>query len=446
LDISGYISTLDRRLWALAWPLILTNITVPMLGLVDTAVLGHLPDPAYLGAVAVGANLFTVIYWTFGFMRMGTTGLAAQSHGRGETEALVQLLCQSLIMALAIGLGLIALQSPIFAVGLALMDAPPEITALASEYLSIRIYSAPAVLCQYALVGWMIGTHFARGPLLLLVTANLVNMVLDLLFVIGFGWNSAGVAAATLMAEYLSAFLGLWIVHKRLPGIRWTRALTGTWADYRRLFDVNRYILVRTILLLLAFAFFTAQGARQGETILAANAVLLTFLLLISTGLDGFANGAEALAGEYLGRRDRAGFIAVARTCARWSLITAGLMTLLFAGAGGLIIDLLTSIDDIASTARRYLPWLCLMPLVAVWSYLLDGLFIGATDSRPMQNTMIVSVIGVYLPLWWASRGLGNDGLWLALIGLMAARGLTLGWVYHRRLSSGAWFPGQGNA
>ena len=440
MDIRGHITTLDRRLWALAWPLILSNITVPLLGLVDTAVLGHLPDAKYLGAVAIGANLFTVVYWTFGFMRMGTTGLAAQAYGRGESDALTRLLFQSLLVAVVIGMGLILLQRPLFELGLWLMDAPPAITELAAEYAAIRIYSAPAVLCQYALVGWMIGTHYARGPLLLLLAANLVNVVLDLLFVTVFGWNSAGVATATLMAEYLSTALGLWIVRQRLPGFRWQRDLLGQWADYRRLFNVNRYIMTRTILLLLAIAFFTAQGARQGETILAANAVLLTFLLLISNALDGFANGAEAMVGETLGRQDRRTFLAVCRTCLRWSLLTALLMTALFSLAGGLIVDQLTSLKGVADTAREFLPWIWLLPLVAVWSFLLDGIFIGATDTKAMQDTMVLAVAGVYLPLWWLTQGWGNHGLWLAMLGLMAARGLFLGWVFWHRINPGQWF------
>lgn len=441
MEIRAHITTLDRRLWALAWPLILTNITVPLLGLVDTAVLGHLPEAHHLGAVAIGANLFSVLYWTFGFMRMGTTGLAAQAFGRDDQAGLARLLCQSLLMAVIIGLALILLQKPLIAIFLWLMAAPANITELAAEYAAIRIYSAPAVLCQYTLVGWMIGTHYARGPLLLMVTANLVNMVLDIVFVTVFNWNSAGVASATLIAEYLAAGLGLWIVRERLPGLRWRRALLGHWADYQRLFNVNRFIMTRTILLLLAIAFFTAQGARQGETILAANAVLLTFLLLISNALDGFANGAEALAGETLGRADRAGFLAVCRTCLRWSLITAGLITLVFVGAGGVIIDLLTSLDDVAATARQYLPWLCLMPLVAVWSFLLDGIFIAATDTRAMQNTMAASVIGIYLPVWWLTQEWGNHGLWLAMLTLMAARGLSMAWIFQRRIKQQGWLP-----
>ncbi len=315
------VTATDRRLWALAWPLMLTNLTLPLLGLVDTAVLGHLDRPEYLGAVAVGANLFTLLYWTFGFMRMGTTGLAAQAFGRRDHFGQTALLVRSLALAVAIGLVLIAVHQPLIRLGLVLMNPGPEIKALAAEYAAIRIWSAPAVLCQYTLVGWLIGTQCPRGPMLMLIVANGLNIVLDIVFVTVLGWNSRGVAMATVMAEYAATTLGFWLVLKRLPaGQRFSRALLGRLADYTAILRVNRYLLVRTVTLLLVLAFFTAQGARQGEVTLAANAVLITFLLVISNGLDGFANAAEALVGEAVGRGSRRQFRVVCRAALRWSL------------------------------------------------------------------------------------------------------------------------------
>ena len=285
----------DRRLWALAWPLMLTNLTVPLLGLVDTAVLGHLESPEYLGAVAVGANLFSILYWTFGFMRMGTTGLAAQAWGKRDNFSQVALLLRSILLATGIGLLLILFHQPLIQTGLSLMNPSDNVTELAAEYAGIRIWSAPAVLCQYTLVGWLIGTQFPRGPMIMLIAANGLNIVLDILFVTVLGWNSRGVAIATVIAEYGAAAIGFLIVLRRMPkGQGLTKALFGKLEDYLRILQVNRYIMVRTIALLLVLAFFTAQGARQGDTILAANAVLITFLLLISNALDGFANAAEA--------------------------------------------------------------------------------------------------------------------------------------------------------
>ncbi|HLT15021.1 MAG TPA: MATE family efflux transporter, partial [Marinobacter sp.] len=269
------ITGTDRRLWALAWPLMLTNLTVPLLGLVDTAVLGHLDNPEYLGAVAVGANLFSILYWTFGFMRMGTTGLAAQAWGQRDAFSQVALLVRSLMLATGIGLLLILFHRPLIALGLHLMNPSPSVAELAAEYATIRIWSAPAVLCQYTLVGWLIGTQFPRGPMVMLIIANGINIVLDVFFVTVLGWNSHGVAMATVMAEYGATVIGLVIVLKRMPdGQRLTRALFGHLSDYLRILQVNRYIMVRTIALLLVLAFFTAQGARQGDIVLAANAVL----------------------------------------------------------------------------------------------------------------------------------------------------------------------------
>ena len=435
------LPTTDRRLWALAWPLMLTNLTVPLLGLVDTAVLGHLAQPEYLGAVAIGANLFTLLYWTFGFMRMGTTGLAAQAYGRRDRFGQTALLVRSLLLAVTIGLLLILCHRPLIELGLTLMNPSPEVARLAAEYAGIRIWSAPAVLCQYTLVGWLIGTQYPRGPMLMLIAANSLNIVLDLLFVTVLGWNSRGVAMATVAAEYSAAMLGFWLVQQRLPrGQRLNRALLGQLADYVRILQVNRYILVRTVALLLVLAFFTAQGARQGDVILAANAVLITFLMMISNGLDGFANAAEAMIGEAVGQGDRAYFRTVVRAALRWSLWGSVLFTVAFVAAGPQLIALLTSIEEVRQAAWHYLPWLWSLPLAAVGGFLLDGVFIGATRTREMQNTMLFSALVVFLPIWWLTTGWGNHGLWLSLICLMLARAASMTWLFVKHSKNDTWF------
>ena len=431
----------DRHLWRLAWPLMLTNLTVPLLGLVDTAVLGHLESPEYLGAVAVGANLFSILYWTFGFMRMGTTGLAAQAYGRRDATAQTALLLRSLLLACGIALVLILLQAPLIAIGLALMNPGPDVAELAAGYAAIRIWSAPAVLCQYTLVGWLIGCQLPRGPMIMLIAANSVNIVLDVVFVTALGWNSRGVALATVIAEYGATILGLWLVWQRLPDHRASlRTLIGRLPDYLALIRVNRFIMVRTIALLLVLAFFTAQGARQGEVILAANAVLLTFLLVISNGLDGFANAAEAMVGQAVGRRSHRRFLVACRTATRWSLIGAVVFTVIFVAAGHWLIGLLTSIDEVRDTAREFLPWLWLLPATAVWGYLFDGIFIGATRTRDMQNTMLFSALLVFLPGWWLTTDWGNHGLWFALILLMVARATSMATIFMIRTRHGSWF------
>ncbi len=438
------LSVTDRRLWALAWPLMLTNLTVPLLGLVDTAVLGHLDSPEYLGAVAVGANLFSILYWTFGFMRMGTTGLAAQAWGKRDEFGQVALLVRSLVLAVGIGLLLILFHQPLIQLGLTLMNPSERVTELAAGYAAIRIWSAPAVLCQYTLVGWLIGTQFARAPMIMLIVANSLNIVLDVLFVTVFGWNSKGVAIATVIAEYSAAAIGFRLVLLRLPADQgFSRALMGQLSDYARILQVNRYIMVRTIALLLVLAFFTAQGARQGDTILAANAVLITFLLVISNGLDGFANAAEALIGEAVGKGSRRRFRLVFRTALRWSLYGSLIFTVAFVLGGRHLISLLTGIDEVRTTAWQYLPWLWALPLTAVWGFLLDGVFIGATRTRDMQNTMLFSALVVFLPVWWLTTGWGNHGLWFSLICLMVARALTMGGLFLAHSRRDRWFTPQ---
>jgi MATE family multidrug resistance protein len=435
------VSQTDRRLWALAWPLMLTNLTVPLLGLVDTAVLGHLESPQYLGAVAIGANLFSILYWTFGFMRMGTTGLAAQAWGRQDEFAQIALLLRSVLLATGIGLILILFHQPLICTGLSLMNPSETVAELASGYASIRIWSAPAVLCQYTLVGWLIGTQTPKGPMIMLIVANSLNIILDVLFVTVLGWNSAGVAIATVIAEYSAASVGFYLVLNKMPaGQRLSRALFGKVSDYLLILQVNRYIMVRTIALLLVLAFFTAQGARQGDTVLAANAVLITFLLVISNGLDGFANAAEALIGEAVGRGDRKQFRQVFRVAMRWSLWGSVLFTVAFVLGGRGLIAMLTGIEEVRQTAWLYLPWLWALPLTAVWGFLLDGVFIGATKTRDMQNTMLVSAALVFLPVWWLTTGWGNHGLWFSLISLMVARALTMGWLCLQNTRHDRWF------
>ncbi|MEH6470132.1 MAG: MATE family efflux transporter [Halopseudomonas sp.] len=425
---------MHRQMWLLAWPMILSNITVPLLGLVDTAVIGHLPDPRFLGGVAIGASLFSILYWGFGFLRMGTTGHCAQAYGAGDYNQVRLLLAQSLLIAAGLGTLLILLQQPLIGIGLWLMDPSPEVLEQAQLYSQIRIYSAPAVLANYAILGWFLGLQNSKVPLALLVCANLINILLDLLLVLGLGWGVEGVALATLCADYAALALGLWLALQRLkplPGQLQTERLTQ-WSHYRQLLQSNRYLLVRTLILLLSFAFFTAQGAQQGDVVLSANAVLLNFLLLISHGLDGFAHAIEALCGRFHGAGQRQQFLNACRSALLWSVATALAFSAFFGLAGPWLIRMLTDIPAVIATAEIYLPWLIAMPLTGVWSYLLDGIFIGANWFREMQNTMLLSALGVYLPVWYLSQPLGNHGLWLALTLLLLARGLSGGWVFIR--------------
>lgn len=425
----------QKRILSLAWPIILSNITVPLLGLVDTAVVGHLPDSRYLAGVTLGATLFSFLYWGFGFLRMGTTGLTSQAVGREAEEDVRNLLGQSLLLALVIGLALILLGSPLVTLGLGLLDGSEAATALAAEYARIRLFSAPAVLANYAILGWFLGQQNSRVTLAILVLTNGVNIALDLLFVVGLGMTSDGVAWATVIADYTALAFGLWLVSRQLRRLsgRFLRERLLSLVAYGELFRVNANLFVRTLGLLFAMAFFTSRGAAQGDTVLAANAVLLQFIMLTSYALDGFAHAAEALAGRAVGRQRFDEFGQIVRSAARFSLVTAGLAALTFALGGEWLIALLTGLPEVRATAGDYLPWMVVMPLVAVWSYLLDGVFIGATAIREMRNSIYAGLI-VYLPLWWLTTPWGNHGLWLAFLTFALVRsGVLLAYYRHHR-------------
>jgi len=420
------------QVWALAWPLMLSNITVPLLGLVDTAVIGHLPDSHHLGAVAVGSMIFSVLYWAFGFLRMGTTGMTAQALGDDNGALNRQLLAQSLILATAIGLLILLFRTPIISLALSLMDAEPIVTNEALKYSEIRILGAPAVLCNYALLGWFVGNQNTRIPLLLLLVTNIINMLLDILAVYGLGMHADGVAAATVFSEYFALILGLYLANRHLKHIssQLEIACLKRLSDYINLIAVNRYLFIRTLCILGSIAFFTAQGAKQGTDILSANAVLLNFLLLISNWLDGFAHATEALSGKYIGAKKLTTFYQSLVSALIWSVGTAALLSLAFWLAGDLIINLLTDIETVRTTAKAYLPWIIALPLIGVWSFLLDGIFVGATQFKAMQNTMLFSVFIVFLPLWWLTQDYGNQGLWFSFIAIFVARALSGGYVY----------------
>lgn len=420
------------RIWAIAWPIILSNITVPLLGLVDTAVVGHLPDSRYLAAVTLGATLFSFLYWGFGFLRMGTTGLVAQAMGRESDSDVQNLLGQSLLIAVVLGTLLITFSTPLVNLGLWLLDGSDAATPLAREYAEIRLWSAPAVLANYAILGWFLGQQNSRVTLAILLLTNTINIVLDLWFVVGLGMTSNGVAWASVIADYSALGFGGYLVLrqlKRLTGC-FSRARLLALSAYAALFNINANLFVRTLGLLFVMAFFTAQGARQGDTVLAANAVLLQFIMLTSYALDGFAHAAESLVGRAYGRRDWQELAAIVRRTAQFSFWTAGGASLAFVLVGNQLVALLTGLEEVQETAAVYLPWMVVMPLIAVWSYLLDGVFIGATAVREMRNSIFIAM-AIYLPAWWLTQGLGNHGLWLAFTLFIAMRSGVL--IYYYR-------------
>lgn len=424
-----------RQIWRLAGPIILANLSVPLLGAVDTAVMGHLPDAKFLGGVAVGAIIFNFIYWGFGFLRMGTTGLTAQAFGAKDGNELRAVFSRALMLAGAIGLLLWIIQFPLIWAGMTLFDASAEVEELARAYFQIRIWSAPAVLANYCLIGWFIGVQNTRAALILQVVLNGTNMILDLVFVLGLGMTVAGVAAATVFAEYATIAVGFILMRRTYRTIGGTGLGTNLFdpSKLKRLVALNFDIMIRTLCLIAAFAIFTRQGARYGDATLAANAVLLQFQQFLSFGLDGFAHAAEALVGGAIGAKDQQGFREAVKLTGIWAVLVAVLYTVVYAAAGGPIIGMLTDIEEVRRIADQFIIWLVISPILSVWSFMLDGIFIGATRTAEMRNAMIASLLIFLASVWLLTPSLGNHGIWLSLLLFMIVRALALA-VYYPRI------------
>ncbi|MFK7161422.1 MATE family efflux transporter [Marinospirillum sp. MEB164] len=420
-------------LWSRAWPIILSNASIPLLGLVDTAVLGHTPDSRYLAGVALGAVVFSFLYWGLGFLRMGTTGLMALASGRQDSAAMSRLLLQSLTLALVLGLLLQGVR-PWLGEIISWLDGSAEAQQLATDYASLRLWSAPAVLIQYVVLGCALGLGKTRIVLLLLVVANSLNILLDLIFVLGLGMASQGVALATLIAEVSAALLGsLWLVRQtKQLGLGWPASWSEASQGWVQLVRVNRDLMLRTLTLLLALAFFTRQGAQQGNVVLAANALLMQIIMLSSYLLDGLAQAIEGRFGQAYAR-DQQEAVRVVQAGILLSFGTGFAITLMIGLGGESLIQLLTQLPEVQETARQYLPWLWLILPLSVASYLFDGVFIGATWTQAMRDTLFFSALG-YLLIWWLLTPWGNHGLWMAFLWLNTLRGLSLGWLLYRRL------------
>jgi MATE family multidrug resistance protein len=428
----------DRDMWRIAAPMILSNISVPLLGMVDTGVMGHLDSPAYLGAVAIGSTIFTFLYIGMNFLRMGTTGIAAQRFGAEDYDGLRVALGQALIVSLSIAVLILLLQSPIQSIALGLLGGDEETRANAATYFFVRVWSAPGTLANYVLIGWFLGLQNARMPLLIFLTINVTNILLDLLFVVGLGMKIEGVALASVIAEYTALCVGLvFAAHElRRHSGHWPLARLTKPSAYRAFFSVNTNLFIRTMALMFTFAFITAQGARLGPLILAANAVLMNFQNLTSLGLDGFAHAAEAMVGKAVGQRDDHALQHTVKLTLKWSLIFALGLVALYALTGPLIVRLLTDLPDVRQTASTYLPWLVISPLVSVWCFLYDGVYVGMTRARDMRNIMLFSTFAVFVPTWYLTQSFGNHGLWFALTAFLASRGIGMHIGYRRTLGA----------
>ena len=434
-------SATDKNLWRLALPMILSNLSVPLLGLVDTAVIGHLDSPVYLGGVAVGTTTTSFLFMLLLFLRMSTTGLTAQAFGAGNKQGLARALVQPLLIAVAAGFIFILLRDPLSALASRVVGGSPAVLEQAQRFIHIRWLSAPATLANLVILGWLLGVQYARAPVVLLLISNLVNILLDLWFVIGLGWGVTGTAAATAIAEYITLLAGLGMICHvlRLRQITLQQLKRGLTGDVRRLLRLNRDIMLRSLLLQLCFAAVTILGARMGSDIVAVNAVLLMFLTFTAYALDGFAYAVEAVSGEAFGARDGARLHQVWLAACRQAGLVALLFAMIYALWGKEIVALLTSLPALQTLAQRYLPWQMILPVAGVWCYLLDGMFIGATRGREMRNSMALAALGFALTLLTVPL-LGNHGLWLAVTVFLLLRGLALGWIWRSYQRNGRWF------
>jgi len=439
----AFLTASDKALWRLALPMIFSNITVPLLGLVDTAVIGHLDSAVYLGGVAIGATATSFLFMLLLFLRMSTTGLTAQAFGANNAPALARALVQPLLLALGAGMLIVLLRAPLIDLALHITGGSDAVLEQARRFLEIRWLSAPASLGNLVLLGWLLGVQYARAPVILLVVGNLLNIVLDLWLVMGLEMNVQGAALATAIAEYATFAIGL-LMAWRVLAIRniSLSMLKNAWrGGVRRLLALNRDIMLRSLLLQLCFGSVTVFGARLGADTVAANAVLMMFLTFTAYALDGFAYAVEAHSGRAYGARDGSEVMQVWRAACRQSLLVALGFSALYALAGERIIALLTSLPALQQLAGHYLIWQVILPLVGVWCYLLDGMFVGATRGAEMRNSMAVAAAGFALTLLTLPV-LGNHGLWLSLAVFLALRGLTLAWLWRRHWRRGSWFAG----
>ncbi|MBK5921422.1 hypothetical protein CCR80_10315 [Rhodothalassium salexigens] len=417
------------RIWRIAGPAILANVSTALIGLVDTWAVGHLPDPALLAAIGVGAFIFNYLFWAAGFLRMGTTGTVAQAHGQDDQTRIARIVLRSLLLALALGALILVLRDALLAGALAFIDPETRLDGPIGTYFGIRIWSAPAVLARLVVLGLLLGTGRARTALALEVFVNLVNAGLTVWFVQGLGWALAGAAAASAIAEALSAVLGLALALALLGRAHLAAILRtpGFWRPraFATLLSGNAFLLMRTLLLLSVFALIWKIGTGVSSTIAAANQVLLQFLTLAALALDGLAYAAEAEVGRAVGRQDRGLVHRMTAVTALWSALAAAALSATYALAGDAIVALFTDHASVRAAAGAHLAWLVAMPMVAVWSYQFDGVFVGLNAFRAMFATMALAFAGFAAVALWAVPLWGNHGLWAAVTVFMGLRGLA---------------------
>ncbi|GEN36434.1 MULTISPECIES: MATE family efflux transporter [Aneurinibacillus] len=435
-----------REYLALAIPLMISTLSTPLLGAVDTAVVGRLSDPAYLGGVAVGTLIFNTMYWLLGFLRVSTSGFSAQAHGANDPREMGLALLRPAMIALAMGLVFIVLQKPIKQASFWMIGAEPSVLEHAESYVDIRIWGAPFALLNYTILGWLMGMSRIKASLLLQISMNVLNIVLAIVLVSYFHMNVAGVAVATLIAEVSAAGLGIWLIGLHLPlrhlFVRWKDALSMQ--PMVKMMRVNRDLFIRTACLLAVFNLFTAYGASFGKVTLAANAVLLQIHFIMAYFLDGFANASSILVGRSIGEKNYSVYKRTVRLTGIWGAVASVILSAVLYFGNESIISLFTTIDDVKEQIMMYASWVLLFPFAAFWGLQLYGVFSGATEAGPVRNSTIYSLLIFLLATWLFTPSYHNHGLWLSFILFSLARSLTL-WMYLPRLNR-MLFPNEGGS
>ena len=424
---------MNREILRLAIPNILSNISVPLLSTVDTALMGRLSE-LHIGAVGLGAMIFNFVYWNFGFLRMGTTGLTAQAYGKHDEQNIILTLGRAMVVAILLAVLVILLQFPLAHLSFTLLNVHTDQLPLVQTYFGIRIWAAPATLALYALLGWFFGMQNAIYPLVLTIVINVVNIVCSYLFIVKWGMEVDGVAWGTVVAQYIGVLLALGLFAYRygtlLRKLRWQ--LLQQWEALSRFLQLNADIFLRTFCLTFAFGFFYSQSSNSGDLILAANVILLQYLNWMSYGVDGFAFASESLVGKYAGAANEQKTRRAIRLCFWWGMTLAALFSLVYGLGGDAILQVYTDQTDVIAAARPFLFWMVLFPLLSTPCYLWDGIFIGLTAARAMRNSMLLALL-VYVLSWYIFRTLGNHGLWLALLLFMIFRALFQFYLFRKR-------------
>jgi len=432
---SKYPPVLNRQILHLAIPNIFTNITIPLLAMVDLGLMGHLGSEEYVGAVALGGMIFSFIFWAFGFLRMGTSGFTAQAFGQNNLHEATNILVRAVITALAGGLLLIVFQWPIAWATFSIVDSSSAVESLSHQYFDIRIYAAPATFFIYVLIGWFIGMQNARLPMILAISVNLLNVLLSFLFIKMFGMGSNGVAWANVISQYGGLLLGVYLLSFYWPKLKnhFDFKEAFNMVAFRNFIHVNKDVFIRTLCLIFTLSFFTTQSANTSVTVLAANTLLFQFFYFFSYFADGFAYAAEALAGKYIGANDKVMLRKLIRRLFIWGAHIAIAFTGVYALFGNFILSILTNDVSIITTAQPYMLWIVFFPIISVAAFIWDGIYVGATASKAMRNSMVIITLLIFLPVYYLIEpAMGNHGLWLAMMLFMGSRGMFLSFMARK--------------